>query len=173
MCIPFLCQNSTLITFDCRSKSVLQYYPKCCLDQVSYHVFNKKNRGTDIFGLCFVNMTLRVLSCWKNYIQMPNLRMFTLYMAEKYAYAWFNLISCRSVQKEIINKVEKYSQRLSCCVIINCLVASGSKAAGLRQFSKVRSSKRDFVDRCKFHCCCTLLQLCMLPCRNLSFYAKM
>ena len=40
---------------------------------------------------------------------MPNLRMFTLYMAEKYAYAWFNLISCRSVQKEIINKVEKYS----------------------------------------------------------------
>ena len=52
---------------------------------------------------------------------------------------------------------------------MNCLVASGSKAAGLRQFSKVRSSKRDFVDRCKFHCCCTLLQLCMLPYRNLSY----
>ena len=32
--------------------------------------------------------------------------------------------------------------------------ASGSKATGLRQFSKVRSSKRDFVDRCKFHCFC-------------------
>ena len=38
-----------------------------------------------------------------------NLRMFTLFMAEKYAYAWFNLISCHSVQKEIIKKVKKYS----------------------------------------------------------------
>ena len=55
---------------------------------------------------------------------------------------------------------------MSCCV--NCLVASGSKAAGLRQFSKVRSSKRDFVDRCTFHCCCTLLQLCML--QKFEFY---
>ena len=126
----------------------------------------KESRGTDIFGLCFVNMTQLVLCCWKNYIQMLNLRMFTLFMAEKYAYAWFNLISCHSVQKEIIKKVKKYSQRLSCCV--NCLVASGSKAAGLRQFSKVRSLKRDFVDRCTFHCCCTLLQLCML--QKFEFY---
>ena len=55
---------------------------------------------------------------------------------------------------------------MSCCV--NCLVASGSKAAGLRQFSKVRSLKRDFVDRCTFHCCCTLLQLCML--QKFEFY---
>ena len=70
------------------------------------------------------------------------------------------VIACHSVQKEIIKEVKKYSYRLSCCV--NCLVASGSKAAGLRQFSKVRSLKRDFVDRCKFHCCCTLLQLCMV-----------
>ena len=85
---------------------------------------------------------------------MVNLRVFTLFMAEKKVYAWFNLISCHSVQKEIIKKVKKYSQPLSCCV--NCLVASGSKAAGLRQFSKVRSSKRDVVDRCTFHCCCTL-----------------
>ena len=55
---------------------------------------------------------------------------------------------------------------MSCCV--NCLEASGSKAAGLRQFSKVRSSKRDVVDRCTFHCCCTLLQLCML--QKFEFY---
>ena len=47
-------------------------------------------------------------------------------------------------------------------------MASGSKAAGLRQFSKVRSSKRDVVDRCTFHCCCTLLQLCML--QKFEFY---
>ena len=40
---------------------------------------------------------------------MLNLRMFTLFMAEKYAYAWFNLILCHSVQKEIIKKVKKYS----------------------------------------------------------------
>ena len=40
---------------------------------------------------------------------MLNLRMFTLFMAEKYAYAWFNLISCHSVQKELIKKVKKYS----------------------------------------------------------------
>ena len=42
-------------------------YPKCfcCLDQVSYNRFNKKSRGTDIFGLCFVNMTSRELCCWK------------------------------------------------------------------------------------------------------------
>ena len=42
-------------------------YPKCfcCLDQVSYNGFNKKSRGTDIFGLCFVNMTSRELCCWK------------------------------------------------------------------------------------------------------------
>ena len=38
---------------------------------------------------------------------MFNLRMFTLFIAEKNAYAWFNLISCRSVQKEIIKKVKK------------------------------------------------------------------
>ena len=55
---------------------------------------------------------------------------------------------------------ELFLARLSWCV--NCLVASGSKAAGLRQFSKVRSSKRDFVHRFTFHCCCTLLQLCMV-----------
>ena len=35
--------------------------------------------------------------------------MFTLFMAEKYAYAWFNLILCHSVQKEIKKKVKKYS----------------------------------------------------------------
>ena len=44
---------------------------------------------------------------------MINLRMFTLFgtlfMAEKYAYAWFNFISCHSVQTEIIKKVKKYS----------------------------------------------------------------
>ena len=74
-------------------------------------------------------------------------------MAEKYGYAWFNLISCHSVQREIIKKVKNYSQPLSWCV--NCLVASGSKA-------KVRSSKRDFVHRLTFNCCCTLVQLCML-----------
>ena len=47
-------------------------------------------------------------------------------------------------------------------------MAGGSKAAGFWQFSKVRSSKRDFVDRCTFHCCCTLLQLCML--QKFEFY---
>ena len=47
-------------------------------------------------------------------------------------------------------------------------MASGSKAAVLRQFSKVRSSKRDVVDRCTIHCCCTLLQLCML--QKFEFY---
>ena len=40
---------------------------------------------------------------------MLDLRMFTLFMVEKYAYAWFNLISCYSVQKEIIKKVKNYS----------------------------------------------------------------
>ena len=80
-------------------------------------------------------------------------------MAEKYGHAWFNLISCHSVQREIIKKVKNYSQPLSWCV--NCLVASGSKA-------KVRSSKRDFVHRSTFHCCCTLVQLCML--QKFEFY---
>ena len=80
-------------------------------------------------------------------------------MAEKYGHAWFNLISCHSVQREIIKKVKNYSQPLSWCV--NCLVASGSKA-------KVRSSKRDFVHRSTFHCCCTLVQLCML--QKIEFY---
>ena len=119
----------------------------------------KKSRGTDIFGLCFVNVTQRELCCWKNYIQMLNLRMFTLFMAEKYAYAWFNLISCHSVQRKIIKEVKNYSQPLSWCV--NCLVAGGSKA-------KVRSSKRGFVHRSTFHCCCTLVQLCML--QKFEFY---
>ena len=127
------------------------------LVQVSYHGFNqKKSRGTDFFVLWFVNMTQRVLCCWKNYIQMLNLRMFTLFMAEKYAYAWFNLISCHSVQREIIKKVKNYSQPLSWCVKI-----SGSKA-------KVLSSKRDFVHRSTFHCCCTLVQLSML--QKFEFY---
>ena len=146
----------------CEVKSFFpECYPKCfcCLDQVSYNGFNKKSGGTDIFGLCFVNMTQRELCCWKNYIQMLNLRMFTLFMAEKYAYAWFNLISCHSVQREIIKKVKNYSQPLSWCV--NCLVAGGSKA-------KVRSSKRGFVHRSTFHCCCTLVQLCML--QKFEFY---
>ena len=40
-------------------------------------------------------------------------------------------------------------------LVCNCLVASGSKA-------EVRSSKRDFVHRSTFHCCCTLVYLCML-----------
>ena len=44
---------------------------------------------------------------------------------------------------------------------VNCIVASESKA-------KVRSSKRDFVHRSKFHCCCTLVQLCML--QKFEFY---
>ena len=35
--------------------------------------------------------------------------MFTLFMAEKFAYAWFNLISRHPVQKEILKKVKKYS----------------------------------------------------------------
>ena len=45
----------------------------------------KKSRGTEIFGLCFVNMTQLVVCCWKNYIQMLNLRVcvFTPFMAEK------------------------------------------------------------------------------------------
>ena len=128
----------------------------------------KKSRGTDIFGLCFVlNMTQCVLCCWKNYIQMLNLRMhvYTVYGTKiRLRLVQLNLVSLGTKR---MKEVEKYSQRLPCCV--NCLVACGSKAAGLRQFSKVRSSKRDFVDRCKFHCCCTLLQLCMLPYRNLSF----
>ena len=89
---------------------------------------------------------------------MLNLRMFTLFMAEKYAYAWFNLISCHSVQKEIIKKVKKYSWRLSGSVI--CLVASGSKAAGLRQFLSIDAN---------FIVVARLLQLCMLSYRNLSF----
>ena len=80
-------------------------------------------------------------------------------MAEKYGHAWFNLISCHSVQREIIKKVKNYSQPLSWCV--NCLVASGSEA-------KVRSSKRDFVHRSTFHCCCTLVHLCML--QKFEFY---
>ena len=84
---------------------------------------------------------------------MLTLRMFTLFMAQKYAYVWFNLISCHSVQRKIIKKVKNYSQPLSWCV--NCTVASESKA-------KVRSSKRDFVHRSTLHCCCTLVQLCML-----------
>ena len=66
---------------------------------------------------------------------MFNLRMFTVFMAEKYAYAWFNLISCHSVQKEITKKVKKYFWRLSCCV--NCLVASGyRKRTGSGSFLK-------------------------------------
>ena len=177
MCIPFLCQNSTLIvnlTFDnirllieeritMLSKMFL-LFRSCFLSRT------KKSRGTDIFGLCFVNTTQRVLCCWKNYISMLNLRMFTLFMAEKYACAWFNLISCHSVQKEIKKKVKKCSQRLSCCV--NCLVASGLKAAGLRQFSKVRSLKRDFVDRCKFHCCCTFVTAMYVIVQKFEFYAN-
>ena len=78
MCVPFLCQNSTLIvnlTFDnirllIEERTTMLSKMFCCLDQVSYHGFHKKSRGTDIFGLCFVNMTQRVLCCWKNYIQM-------------------------------------------------------------------------------------------------------
>ena len=92
---------------------------------------------------------------------MLNLRMFTLFIAEKYAYAWFNLISCHSVQREIIKKVKNYFYLLSWCV--NCLVASGSKAD-----HEVRSSKRDFVHRSTFHCCCTLVHLCML--QKFEFY---
>ena len=77
---------------------------------------------------------------------MLNLRVFTPFkLGEKNKRTLGS--TCHSVQKEIIKKVK---------------VASGSKAARLRQFSKVRSSERDFVDRCTFHCCCTLLQLCML-----------
>ena len=46
---------------------------------------------------------------------------------------------------------------------VNCLVASGSKAD-----HEVRSSKRDFVHRSTFHCCCTLVHLCML--QKFEFY---
>ena len=46
-------------------------------------------------------------------------------------------------------------------------MASGSKVAGLRQFFKVRSSKRDFVERCTFH---VVAHYCSFVCyRNLSF----
>ena len=46
---------------------------------------------------------------------------------------------------------------------VNCLVASGSKAD-----HEVRSSKRDFVHRSTFHCCCTLVHLRML--QKFEFY---
>ena len=86
-------------------------------------------------------------------------------------------ISLRLVQLNLVSlgTKENYKEGKEIFLVIvllcfvNCLVASGSKAAGLRQFSKVRSSKRDFVDRCTFHCCCTLiLQLCML--QKFEFY---
>ena len=66
MCIPFLCQNSTLIvnlTFDnirLLIEERIKMLPKMflLLVQVSYHGFNqKKSRGTDFFVLWFVNMT--------------------------------------------------------------------------------------------------------------------
>ena len=46
--------------FNIRQHSIVEHYPKyfCCLVRVSYHGFNKKCRGTDIFGLCFVNIWL-------------------------------------------------------------------------------------------------------------------
>ena len=85
-------------------------------------------------------------------------------------------ISLRLVQLNLVSlgTKENYKEGKEIFLVIvllcfvNCLVASGSKAAGLRQFSKVRSSKRDVVDRCTFHCCCTLLQLCML--QKFEFY---
>ena len=75
-----------------------------------------------------------------------------------------NLVSLGT--KRNYKKVKNYSQPLSWCV--SCLVASGSKAAGFREFSKVHSLKRDFVHQSTFHCCCTLLQLCML--QKFQFY---
>ena len=96
----------------------------------------------------------------KLYLDAKSPRVYTVYGRK---------ISLRLVQLNLVSlgTKENYKEGKEIFLVIvllcfvNCLVASGSKAAGLRQFSKVRSSKRDVVDRCTFHCCCTLLQLCI------------
>ena len=65
MCIPFLCQNSTLIvnlTFDNiqllieERISILSKMFLLFISSLLSRIQQKKSRGRDIFGLCFVNI---------------------------------------------------------------------------------------------------------------------
>ena len=80
----------------------------------------KESRGTDIVGLYFVNMTQLVLCCWKNCIQMLNLRVYTVYGRK---------ISLHLVQLDLVSLGTKGNYKkgkeIFLAIVLLCILSCG------------------------------------------------